>query len=332
MAMTSDRQKFLIQSFRDPLHPTTLCTMSGANFRLISRTEIGYATTSSQDDPIRGTSVIGRMSLSELKPVAVVEVQGLVMDFAWSPDGSSIAYLVYLDAAENANQLWLKSGAASARALTPQITFGGRGGSIDDETIVRFSPDGKYLLMADTYLKGAAPSTPEHAQFQVRAMPAGDLVWVPPTALTSGDKIGYSFVTMAVWSRTGHRLYYRDQTGVHAWDPAATVETRAAGLTWYSPSISPDGHSVAYAVNMREQPHVEVRELVSNKVQVIPGVRAEPFFVAPRTLFVAEYAPSTQPGPGVQAYSRTGRALVFDLLTNVETPVAMVKPIDYWPR
>src|ERR1700694_3180941 len=98
MALTSDRQQFQILSLRDPVHPALLCTMAGAGFRFISGTEIGYAASSSLNDPIRSTSVIGRMSLSNLTPVAVVEVQGDVMDFEWSPDGSSLAYLLYTSA------------------------------------------------------------------------------------------------------------------------------------------------------------------------------------------------------------------------------------------
>jgi len=272
--------------------------------------------------------------LSDLKPVPVVEVQGMVMDFAWSPDGSSVAYLVYLEApglgSGSANQLWLKTGSDSSRALTPLIPLFGRGGSISDETIVRFSPDGKYLLMVDTYVLGLAPASPDLAHFQVRAMPVGNLVWVPPTALTAGDKIGFSFVTMAAWSRTSDRLYYRDRAGVHTWDPPSSVGTLVADLAWFSPSVSPDGRLVAYAVNMDTQPHVEVRDLVSNKVQVIPGIRGAPLFVGGRILFEAEYAPSQQ-GPG-PPNSQTGRDFVFDLRTSVETPVEMINPIDYWPR
>src|SRR5258708_25647213 len=80
-------------------------------------------------------------------------------------------------------------------------------------------------------------------------MPAGNLVWVPPGALVAGDKIGASFHTMAAWSRTSDRLYYRDAAGVHSWDPPATVGTLAEGLIWYSLSVSPDGRYVAYTVS-----------------------------------------------------------------------------------
>jgi hypothetical protein len=237
---------------------------------------------------------------------------------------------VYLDAPGNANQVWLRTGNARPRALTPPITFGGRGGSIDDRILVSFSPDGRYVLVVDTALAGAAPASPDQASVQVHSVPDGNLVFVPPSALASSGKLD-PFVTMAAWSRQTDRLYYRDQAGVHTWDPPATVGTLAGGLSWYFPSMSPDGRFVAYAVNMRDQPHVEVRDLVSNKVQIIPGVRGSPFFITPNVLFEAEYARG-QPGPG-PPYSPTGRDFVFDLRTNVETPIAAsIVPIDYWPR
>jgi hypothetical protein len=335
--LTPNHDGLELDSVHDPVNPGLMCSLQGGAFRFISATEIGYATSSSLNDPINGTSTIGRIDLADMHhPLAVATVQGAVLDFAWSPDGTSVAYLLYTSApglgSGAANQLWLKTGDAQPRALTPLIPLFGRGGSISDETIVRFSPDGKYLVMVDTYVDGPAPVSPDQAHFQVRAMPAGNLVWVPPTALTAGDKIGASFVTMATWSRTGDRLYYRDAAGVQSWDPPSTVTTIAAGLAWFSPMVSPDGKLVAYTVNLDAQPHVEVRDLVTNEVRILPGIRGAPFFVSSTALIVAVYEPSKQQGPGALPYAQTG-AVLYDLNTGVETSLFwVINPIDYWPR
>src|SRR5258708_40241837 len=65
-------------------------------------------------------------------PVVDAVVQGEVMDSAWSPDGASMAYLLYTAApglgSGDANQLWLKSGADQPHPLTPLIPLFGRGG------------------------------------------------------------------------------------------------------------------------------------------------------------------------------------------------------------
>jgi hypothetical protein len=191
---------------------------------------------------------------------------------------------------------------------------------------VRFSPDGKFVLMVDTFVA----TSPEQVYFRIHAVKDESLVWAAPAALNPTGKA--QFATMAVWLRQTDRLYYRDPAGVQYWDPPKTDGTAYPGLKWYSPTISPDDRFVAYAVDLAAQPHVEVRELATKAVRVIPGVRGAPFFVEVNKLFVAEYAPSAQPGPGVQAYEQTGRAFLIDIRTNTETPVPNFIPFDYWPR
>ena len=310
-------------SLADPAVANTLCKISVArNARFISRTEFGYLTNSSSNDPIHGTTQIARHVLSNVPPVVVVSVQGDVMDFAWSPDGSTLAYLLYTEDANGAaNQLWLKVGSAAPRALTPPIPLFGRGGSADDQILVRFSHDGKYLLMVDTWVSGAAPASPDQAVLQVHSVPDGGLVWVPPSALAaSGNKLG-SFVTMAAWSHQSDRVYYRDPAGVHSWDPTGTVSTIGAGLVWYSPSVSPDDRLVAYTVDAGGQPHIEVRDLVTSSVRVIPGTLGQPILLSDNE-FIESHS-------GVY---------ILNLLTKVETPLLVVptfvnpQAIDTWPH
>jgi hypothetical protein len=304
--------------FADPKHPIALCTMSGSVYlpRFISRTEIGYLTGSSSNDPIRGTTVISRVSLNDLKPVPILAVQGDVLDMAWSPDGSTLAYLLYTP--DSANQLWVKVGDASPRALTPLIPLFGRDGSIDDQTLVRFSPDGKYVLMVDTLVAGAAPAAPDEAIVQVHSVPDGNLVWVPPSALgVSGSKFA-PYVTMAAWSHQTDRLYYRDMAGVHTWDPPGTVATLVAGLQWHSPSVAPGDQLLAYDLVVNGQPHIEVRSLVSAAVQVLPGERGAPILLSDAVMIELHYGPNTQ-GPG-PPYVETG-LFVLNLTTNLESPL-----------
>ncbi len=334
---TPGHQQLLLDSLRDSTHPATLCTMSATGIvRFISDSEIGYVSNSSSNDPINGNAVISEMSLTDLKAVPVVAVKGDVMDVAWSPDRSSVAYLLYTEVPDAMNQLWLKTGSAPPRALTPPIPLFGRDGSANDQILVRFSPDGKYLLMVDTYVAGAAPASPDQAIVQVRTAD-GSLAFVPPSALgTSGSKLGPS-ITMAAWARRSDRLYYRDSDGVHTWDPPSTVGTMASGLTWYSPTVSADDRYVAYVRTVGDnaltgQPYVEIRDLASNAVRDLSGIRAAPWFLSGSLLLEAEYGPNPQQGPGPQ-YVQTGSNFVFNLTTNVETPIPVViNPIDSWPR
>jgi hypothetical protein len=296
---------------------------SAGSVNFITRTQISYTTMLATNDPNVRISLIGRMNLTDLKPVPYVKANGQVRDVAWSPDGSSVAYLME---SELGHQLWLKTGDGSQRSLTPVIPLFGRGGFLDDELLVRFSPDGKYVLMVDTFVA----TSPEQVYFRVHSVQDGSLVWAAPAALNPTGKA--QFATMAAWLRQSARLLYRDPVGVQTWDPPSTNRAIYPGLKWYSPSISPDDRLAAYAVGLDAQPHVEVRELATKSFRMIPGVRGAPFFVAANMLFMAEYAVNPQPGPGSQAYSQTGRAFVFDLRTNVETPVPFMTPLDFWPR
>jgi hypothetical protein len=137
---------------------------------------------------------------------------------------------------------------------------------------------------------------------------------------------------MAAWSHNSNRLYYRDAAGVHSWDPPSTVTTMLPGLAWFSPSASPDDRYVAYTVNLDVEPHVVIRDLVSNKVTFLPGIRTAQFFVSSRLLMVGVYEPSNQQGLGTQPYTQTSSA-EFDLNTSVETPLHFAfNLIDTWPR
>jgi hypothetical protein len=332
----TDFKSTLIDSFANPTHPVTLCSLSGNAYdvRFISRTEIGYAINSSSNDPINGILEIQRMSLIDRRPITVVTQQGDALDVAWSPDGSSVAYLLYTEDANlgsgAGNQLWLKTGSAAPRPISPLIPLFGRDGSVNDQTIVRFSHDGKYVLMVDTFVTGVAPELPKLAAFQVLSAEDGSLVWVPPSALgVSGGKSG-PFITMAAWSHLSDRLYYRDQAGVHTWDAPATVGMLAQGLAWLSPSVSPDDRLVAYSVVVGGLPQIQMRDLaVAGSVRVLPGALGDPIMLSNQEMFEAHFVRSNQYGP---PYVGTGN-YVLNLLTKVETELpGIFPPIDVWPH
>jgi hypothetical protein len=332
IAPAPDRKHTLIVSFANPTHPATLCSLSpnAYDVKFVSRTEIGYAVNGSPQTPIEGVTEIQRMSLINRRPTTVTTLQGDALDVSWSPDGSSVAYLAYTNTPDggNANQLWLKVGGADPQALTPLIPLFGRDGSVDDQTIVRFSHDGKYVLMVDTFVTGAAPGLEKLAAIQVFSAQDRSLVWVPPSALgVSGGKLG-PFVTMAAWANLSDRLYYRDQAGVHTWDAPASVGMLAAGLTWSSPSLSPDDRLVAYGVNVSGQPHVEIRNLASGSVLVLPGMLQWPILLSVQEMIETHVVRNTQYGP---PYIGTGN-FVRDLVTNVETPLPFLEPLDVWPH
>jgi WD40-like Beta Propeller Repeat len=341
MVPSPDGKHTLIQSFADPAHPVTLYSLSltARIVKFISATEIGYTTNSLPDSPNDGVTTIWRMSLKDMRPLSVVRLQGDALDVAWSPDGSNVAFIAYptVPGLLSVNRLWLKVGSASPRALTPLIEFGGRGVSSSDEVIVRFSPDGKYLLMVDTFFAGSVPKSTDQEHFQVRSVPDGTLVWVPPGTPTG------SWTTMAVWSHLTDRLYYNG-AGVQTWDALTNVVGTLVGLSWDSPSVSTDDHLVAYGTSGTDgKPHVEVRALLSGSVRVLPGILGRPILLSDEVMIEEHFVvDSTGMGPPYAP----DRYFVLNLSTNKETPLPASfncvpangspcperRPIEVWPH
>jgi hypothetical protein len=334
MLRTTDNLHTLIDSFANPAKPVTLCTLSAdaGSPKFISATEIGYATSNVTPDTVGTVSEIQRMSLIDKHPVSVATVAGQVMDVAWSPDGSNVAYLVDTSTPDGStgNQLWLKKGSSDPKALTPLIPQFGRDVSVDDETIVRFSTDGQYVAMVDTFVAGPAPALAKLAAFQVLSVQDGGLVWVPTGALGAAGKYG-GWVTMAAWLHGSDRLFYRDTAGVHTWEPPTAVRTFAAGLEWRSPSLSRDDRIVAYsAASTTGKPHIELRNLASGSVRVLSGTLDLPILLSDAVMLEWHMVANTQ-GPGPPYYP--SRLYALNLSTNVETPVpGILMTLDSWPR
>jgi len=303
----------LIQSFANPTHPVTRCSLrlTGSNVsavKFISRTEIGYATNTSTDSPTLGVTEFWRLSLIDKRPLRVAKANGSALDFAWSPDGSNFAYLMQPG---GGNQFWMKVGATAPRALTAVLGVGGREFVGGDELTVRFSPDGKYLLMVDTIIQGA---TADRASFQIRSVPAGKLVWVPPSAL----KGPAYFTSMTAWSHLSDRLYFDDGLErISKWDPPATIGTLAANSHWYAPSISPDDRLVAYEASVSDgKPHVAIRDLVSGTIRMLSGNLGRPTLISDQWLIESHMVYTASP---LGAYWWPGSYHLLNLLSNVET-------------
>lgn len=321
-----DGKHTLVESFADPAHPVTLYSLvlTARIVKFISPTEIGYTTNSKPDSPSNGVTTVRRMNLIDMKPITVATLQGDVTDIDWSPDGSSVAIL--------ASRLWIKVGTTAPRALTAPFEGGGREGTSFDEFIVRFSHDGKYLVMVNTGVYGQAPKSAAQAMLQVRSVPDGKLVWAAPTALKES-----SWTTMAAWSHLSDRIYYyyrlaNGQNGLLTWDASTqAVTTVAAGLTWFSPDISPDDRFVAYETSSTDgKPHVSLRDLASGSDSVLPGNLGRPTLLADSQMIEAHLVLKATPlGP----YYTTTHYYVRNLLTNVETLLpAGFGVLDVWPH
>jgi hypothetical protein len=232
---------------------------------------------------------------------------GFVAAFAYSHDGSMLAYLLH--DASNKPSLHVRRGGQETSLNLNAIA--GRGVGRDDELRLEYSPDDKYLLMVDTFV-GNQGQAPETGQFLVLRTADDSVAFLPPAGTSAN-------ATMATWARHSNRLYYRDAVGVRTWDAGvASVGTLASGLHWYDPAPSPDDRWLAYTdIGTNFVPHVKLYDLQGNQsVTTSPAPRSHPIFITGDTLwYLEEQACSSeclggpsQPSGKVFAYNLTSKS------------------------
>lgn len=298
----------VLYDVQDPFHPQALCTLSNAaHARFISSTEISYGDLSG-DSP----SIV-RLSLgTSASPRPVVTGTGLAgpfSPFAWTPDGTTLAYLVDTG---SSLQLWLKSGGANAKPVDSPAPYTGRGMAPGDQVTVQISPKGDYLALVDTLAQGQSLQ-----------------VWHLPDGVLSFGEAG---ANLAVWDPVVDRLWYHDAKGVVQWTPTST-QLVAAGLNWFDPAASPDGQHVAYTVidSKTGAPHVEVRD-AGGHVQVLPQPnRSWPLYASAETLWYYAEQPCGGPCPA-RLVSPSSTLFAYDLATGRETTLPFGTVFDVWPH
>ena len=298
--------------------------------RFLSATEIGYTVNSKPDSPTEGETDIYRLKVRSGQPVRVATVQGDVVALAWSPDGSSMAFIAYTSASGENHRLWLTSRDSAPRTITPLIPVNAREFVSTDQIAVAFSPDGQYLLMVDTTVRPAS-SEPTTATLQVRQVADGRFLWAPASALRGDLR-----TSMAVWSRTSDRLYFQDpdpvagQNGIHIWEPFDKVSLLTGLTGWTAPSISPDDRFVAYEVDGSDgKPHVAVRNLTSGVVRSLTPVFGRPVLLSDDRMLERHFVQQIAGAPG-PAYI-ADRYYVLDLATSREVALPSdFQALDFW--
>lgn len=253
------------------------------------------------------SSRIMTFDLSTRASAVDLTVSGFVPAFAYSHDGSMLAYLLH-DASNKPSLHLRHSGQETSLGLN---AIPGRGIGRDDEVRLEYSPDDKYLLMVDTFV-GNQGQAPETGQFLVLRTADNTVAFLPPSGTSAN-------ATMATWARHNNRLYYRDAVGVRTWDAEVhSVGTLAAGLHWYDPAPSPDDRWLAYTdIDSHFAPHVMLYDLQGNQsVATSAAARSHPIFITGDTIwYLEEQACSSeclggpsQPSGKVFAYSLSGKS------------------------
>src|SRR6266852_8954331 len=163
--------------------------------RFISAQKVAYADTSTP-----GSTKIISLELGTRATSTDVTVNGYVPAFAYSHDGSMLAYLVHDASASGKPSLHVRHAGQETTLSLNAIPV--RGIAHDDEVRLEYAPDDNYLLMVDTFV-GNQGQAPETGQFLVLRTGDNTIAFVPPSGISSN-------ATMATWARHSDRLYYRD--------------------------------------------------------------------------------------------------------------------------
>jgi len=276
--------------------------------RFISAQKIAYV-----DNPNSGPTRIMSLELGTRATSTEVTVNGSVPAFAYSHDGSLLAYLLHDTSGTGKASLHMRRG---GQETTLNLnTFPGRGVGRDDEVRLEYAPDDKYLLMVDTYIgnQGLAPQT---GQFLVLRTADNTVAFVPPSGVSANG-------TMATWARHKDRLYYRDAVGVRTWDAGvASLGTLATGLHWYDPAAAADDRWLAFTqVDSNSVPHVRLYDLQHNQVVATGALaRSHPIFVSGDTIWYLEEQACASECLGGPSQT-SGRVLAYSLNSKGETPL-----------
>jgi hypothetical protein len=316
-AAVADTKVYLIDQ---PSKPVEICSVAHAiGAKFVSPTVIGFVQIPNFTPTTSSTEWDSHLVVRDSKDGSsrsVMNATGTIWDFDWAPDGQTVSWGLQ---SRDGFQLWADKLGAAPKALTATLVMPPRGYFAGDGNgiWIRFSPSGRYLVMANTLVVGK--------HLQIFRTSDWSLLW-------SADKGG-----SPLWSRDGNRLYFEDFAGEHAWQPNATVSTVAPD-GWLDPTLSLDGCCVAYTLDYATNPHVEVRDLRSGARQQIEGMHAAyPVFASSDVLWLAEMT-KTGSGEGAPPYTSSGIELAYNLRNHDQARLpysvdgGAILSVGLWPR
>jgi hypothetical protein len=300
----------------DATHPQKLCTLSGPwSPQLVTQRMISWSAT--QTPGQAGPSVLLTMDLFAGTSTVVANWQGgLFLDGlnGWSPDESSLAYITS-DA--NSVNLHLLSGGADRSVATLGAVPGRGVNAAEDSAFLGFSADGGYFALVQTFSGSGS-------QLQVRRTKDGTLAYSQAAG------------TMATWSSTGSRLFFREPgaTTIKVWDPASgTSPLFGLAQSWLNPVTDAGDDNVAYTVKDASGiPHVWIYGHDGRSGGELGNVRSSPVFLNAGSLFMLEESScGSSCGMGGPT-APDGKTFVYNLGTQTETASTIASALGSWPR
>jgi hypothetical protein len=247
------------------------------------------------------------------------------VDFDWSPDGDSGAFVFYMSDSfgRTGGELHLvrrqvvgENHQVGMPAIMPgpPVVWGCESQECADRIAfhLAYSPDGHFISWGQNL----------NPAFRLWTSAGVD---VTPTSLATDIPF------MLVWS--GANLYFRDSKGVEVLHNGA-VSPFLPGVAWIRPKASPAGRQMVYeARDASGLAHVYVVSTISGFAREIAKGRAEPGYLTARYVWyrgerLCTAADRCATGPVVL----TGKTYLYDLQTGVEYPSIITNVYDAWPH
>lgn len=309
-----------------PSRNLVLVTLRGSNSIVVRDiTDISHAKTVSNPGLIPGPVFVSGTDLSYVddsglvraplvgSPKTVVAKASQVMLFAWSPDGSTAAYVTN---ASDKSELHLVTGGQDRVASSMPPFNGGcetQGCADSSDFRLSYSQDGRFISLMQPW---GGPN------FRL---------WSSDGKLLKSNDPGTSYA-MSTWS--GNSLYFVDAQGVAVWRDGV-VSSFLPGVSWLRPKGSPAGGQLVYAA--RDSSGLARTYLVdttTRQVRELKKGRAEPVFLTSRFIWYKGERPcvaadNCDPGFPVIA---SGKTYIYDLLDGTETESIITGVADVWPH
>jgi hypothetical protein len=172
--------------------------------------------------------VIVTMNLQSGVERQIVRSTQQIQDYTWKPGGSQLAYLL-VGSVVVVNPT--TGVAKTIRRLPPESQVAGRAG-YEDESAIWWSPDGRHLLVTDTYTSPPSQVT----------------IWI--LRPDGSDAVGPIDGTFGRWAEGGKVVYYKALGSGLPWYSLSIADGTRTPLPVredaLSPLVGPDGRSLVY--------------------------------------------------------------------------------------
>jgi WD40-like Beta Propeller Repeat len=300
---------YVVRDITDINHAQTVGDLGQISVpAFVSATEVSYA----------GDNGFVRAPLAGSPITSVATSPGFISyAFAWSPDGSALAYLTQGTSGMVLHQLIAGKDRvfASSMPTMPAVGCESQFCQSTDTWDFRlsYSPDGTSITLVTSIANVSA--------FRLWSSD-GKL-------LKSSDK---QSPYMSAWS--GNSLYLRDANGVEVWRDGVTLPF-LPGVAWIRPKASSAGGQIVYETrDAQGWAHTFVVDTATKKVGELKKARSEPAFLTSRYVWykgerscvAADHCPA---GWHVVA---SGKTYIYDLQDGTETESIITGVLDVWPH